>query len=463
MDEEILLIRALGSGSISLPFGILSIDKYLKDNGYESTIFDRYTNTDINILITKIKSLTKLKVVGLSAMTIQLPDALYIAKIIKEIRPNIKIVMGGVHVTALPYSVKEFVDHIFMSEGENAMLKFVKNGYEGDYILRGKPLQDLNSVSFFDIDLIGKLLGNQKLMYVMTSRGCPYRCNFCLGKEQRVKGIRYIDIDRVVDYIKEIVDRLGVTDFFITDDIFVMNRKRVVKFCELIREKIKKKISLNCFTHSGHGDAELYKLMKSVGFDKISIGIEHGTDELLDYCGKRTTLKIIDRTCSQIYNAGLKVNGCFIVGNLPETNETITKTVDFAIYIHKKFKSSSWISYAQPLPGSKLYTDSLLSGTVIERDFSKWDNESLVYVPKNVEEDHIISERHRGMRKANDFNILGKVDGGISLLRKLGGYVSVEDLRSIELSRVLKIITIDKDYLKSALYGSERNKTLFSV
>jgi len=400
-NVEVLLIRALGKGLSSLPLGIMSIHEYLKNNEYSSMIFDRYCNTNIQDLLKLVKSLKHLKIIGISAMTIQLPDAVYLARLLRTVNKSAKIIMGGTHVTALPDSVKEYVDHVVVGEGEIAVKKFLDNNCEGEYILKGEFLEDLDSVSFMDVKEAGKFLSKGSIFYFLTARGCPYRCNFCLGSEQREKRIRYISIEKVADYVKQVVEELGITSFFIADDIFVLNLQRVAKFCELVQKNIPQQLSFQCFTHSGHGREDTYKTMKAAGFDVISMGVEHGTNELLQFCGKETTLEKIDETCDKMHRAGIRISASYILGNIPEDNNTITKTVEFAKYLHKKYNTKSWFSYAQPQPGSTMYADSKQSGKILQPNVAKWTNFSPTYLPEKVDLDHMIRERERGRREAN--------------------------------------------------------------
>lgn len=396
---DILLIRAKGVEGNTLPQGLLSIQSFLKEQGYIAEIWDRYINKSIKQLKNVLKDIA---VVGISAMTSQAKDAIYLAKKIKRWYPKIKIIVGGVHFTALPGDALGIADNVVVGEGETTIKNYLDSGCVSNFEIKGNPVKNLDDISKIAMADVKSLVRQKNCFHILTSRGCTYRCNFCLGESQRPKGIRYHSIDYIVDYIKDIIKTLGIKSFFIVDDIFVLNSKRVYAFCDAVESKIHDKINLECFTHAGHGDLKLYQRMKAVGFNKISFGVEHGNNRLLEFCGKKTTTKTVEETCSIIRKAGIELNLTYILGNATETNKTIAETVDFGIYLHKKCDASSWFSFMQPLPGSDLYNRATKYGKWLIKNNNQFtSNIKPVYLPFGVSRKHLINEHKRGMRGAN--------------------------------------------------------------
>jgi len=226
--------------------------------------------------------------------------------------------------------------------------------------MKGKIIEYLDEIPMIKMSDIRPFIENPKYpiesaFHVLTARGCPYNCNFYLGKDQRPKGVRYHSVDYIIEYISQIVKEFGICSFFITDDIFIIKQSRVKEFCEKIKKNISIPLKFHCFTQTGHGNVELYCIMRNAGFYRISMGVEHGNDEILFIMGKNTTKAKIEKTCAQIHKAGVNLNLTYVFGNIKETNKTITETVDFTIYLHRKYKATSWFSYMQPLPGSPIY------------------------------------------------------------------------------------------------------------
>jgi radical SAM superfamily enzyme YgiQ (UPF0313 family) len=239
-----------------------------------------------------------------------------------------------------------------------------------------------------------------KGFHIITARGCPYNCNFCLGKEQRSPGLRYHSIDYVVGYVKAIVDEYAVRSFNIVDDIFVIRPARVGQFCSMIQETIPQRLRFHCFTHAGHGSVKLYALMKEAGFHTISMGVEHGNDRILSMMGKNTTKAKIEETCAAVCGAGIGLNLTYVLGNIHETNGTISETVDFAIYLHNKYRATSWFSFMQPLPGSPVFDVAERFGMFLSME-RRYQNTEACFVPHSVDVEHMVRERDRGMKLAN--------------------------------------------------------------
>ncbi|TFG21580.1 MAG: B12-binding domain-containing radical SAM protein [Promethearchaeota archaeon] len=374
-------------------------------------IFDR----QLNISLKKLKEVIlayKPDVIGISAVTSQSYDAELIIKKVREWMPNIIIIVGGVHFTAEPQDGLDYgADYVFRGEGEKSLLDFMNNGPPKDNkIIWGEPLENLDDIPNLTMDDIEPYIeinrwGPRHFFYLIGSRGCPYNCNFCLGKDQRPKGIRYHSIERIIDFISQIVEKFEVYRFLFVDDIFVMKNSRVREFCERIKKEISVPLYLNCLTHAGHGNSELYHTMRKSGFTGIGLGVEHGNDRILSIIGKNATKAKIEETCIQIYKAGIKLHLLYILGNITETNETITETVDFAIYLHNKYKAKSWFSFMQPLPGAPIYKVAEKYGYYLPKK-RIFQYHEISYVPFNATVKHMIKERKRGMIMGNYFGLL---------------------------------------------------------
>lgn len=398
MTPDIVLIRALGYEGNSLPQGLLCLQAYLREHGYRSTIWDRYVDHRIEGLKNALRHVS---VVGISAMSIQSADAIYLAKLIRRWYPATKILFGGVHFTALPRTARGIADHVIVGEGERAIKAYLDQKEGWPFVIDCPPLECIDDVPQFAAEDIAPLLRTDADFHLVTGRGCPYRCNFCLSKEQRPSGLRFHSVNRVIRYVEDVVTKLQIRSFNIVDDIFVLNLKRVHEICDAIETEIGGHLQFSCFTHSGHGSRGLYERLRSVGFTKISMGVEHGNDEMLEFCGKHTTKAQIEKTCEEMFDAGLQINLTYILGNAKETNDTITETVDFAIYLHRRFQTSSWFSFAEPLPGSALYENAMDYGEFLVRDLQTYSNLNPVYLPFGVSKSHLVSERRRGLELAN--------------------------------------------------------------
>ncbi len=453
--KKLFLIRAHGSEvkKFKLPHGLLSIKSYLRKFDIDSVIFDRALNLSPDDLKQEILQYNP-DVIGISAMTMQIEDTQYLIKFIRAYFKDKIIVVGGIHFTALPNVGLEMgADYVFKGEAEIAMYNFMLNGPPKDEkIIQGEIIKNLDDIPAFTIDDIRSYFEPHNYyknihLQIMTARGCPYNCNFCLSRDQRPKGMRYHSVDYIIDLLEEIVNEFDTRQFFFVDDIFVIKPSKVREFCEKIKSRFQGYIRLTSFTHAGHGSTELYRLMFESGFTRVSMGVEHGNDRLLELCGKKTNKAGIEKTCSEIHKAGLELNLLYILGNITETNETITETVDFAIYLHNKYSASSSFSFMQPFPGSPIYT--------VAEDYGKYlpkrrtyQNIDINYIPNGVSVKHIIKERERGQLMGNYFGSLKSFraiklrDKYLKLVRKLKAKIR----KFIRLSKavVYKIFKINK-------------------
>lgn len=425
---KVFLIRASGFKTHSMPYGLLYIKSYLRRAGIDSYVFDREPQSNRSLKLLKNALLEyDPGVIGISAMTAQALDAKFIIKNIRKWVSKKIIIVGGVHFTALPHDgIKCGADYVNQGEGELSMLDFLINGPPKEGVLiKGNSINELDDIPMTRMSDLRPFVRSPKNyhgkgFHVITARGCPYDCNFCLGRDQRPKGIRYHSMDYVVKYISQVVKEFGICSFNIVDDVFVIKPTRIMEFCEKVQKKIPISLRFHCFTHAGHGNVELYRKMREAGFHRISMGVEHGNDKILSLMGKCTTKAKIEETCFQIYKAGIHLNLTYILGNIEETNETITETIDFAIHLHKQYKASSWFSYMQPLPGSPVCNVAEKYGRYLSKKHT-YQNIDLCYVPFNVTVEHIIKERKRGMRLANSYDLqsMGQFERLKSIVRRV--------------------------------------------
>ncbi len=213
----------------------------------------------------------------------------------------------------------------------------------------------------------------------MTSRGCIYDCTFCLNKKYRFTKIRYHSPTYVCGLIEMFIKSFGLRDFFIADDIFTVDKKRVLEICREIGKR-GLKIRLTCFTHAGIDDLELYREMKSAGFEAVGMGVESGSDEVLAAMNKEQTVGQIRKTVEIIKKAGLKVSATFMVGNILETEEFLKKSLELA----SQLRVCGWVSYAQPFPGTKFSEVCSQYGKLLNTNPKTYWNDRMVFLPRRV-------------------------------------------------------------------------------
>lgn len=203
--------------------------------------------------------------------------------------------------------------------------------------------------------------------FMITSRGCPYRCIFCVwpntlyGHKYRVRSP-----ENVVAELEELVTKYQVEDIYFDDDCLTLDRDRMIKICNLILEK-KIKIKWFCQVRVNHLDEELMKKMKQAGCHTLFIGVESGDKEMIKRMKKAIDLNQTKEVFRLARKIGLKTQAFFMLGLPGETQETIRKTISFA----KELKPfSAQFAVAIPHPGSELYNICMEKGWL---KFNSWE------------------------------------------------------------------------------------------
>ena len=186
---------------------------------------------------------------------------------------------------------------------------------------------------------------------IRVSKGCPNHCFFCLASPLNGKIVRYRSPELILEEIKECVTLYNIRDFIFWSDIFNLNKEWVQKLCRLIIES-NLKINFSANTRVDTVDVETLNLMKKAGCNLISMGIESGSQELLDKMGKKITLEQVKKTVSMINRAGIQIYAYYVIGLPWETKETIEKTYKFAKKLNTQYAS---FYTAAALKGTKFY------------------------------------------------------------------------------------------------------------
>ena len=336
--------------------GLLYVAGYLREHGgYQPVIIDALADGLDDGDVIKMLLADPPDVVGFSVLTFNLLDCLNIARQIKAVLPAVKICFGGFHPSIYPQETLNFpeVDYIVFGEGEitfNELVKAIEqhDAADLDSLLEGiegvgwkaqltgethinpsrKAVANLDQLSLpahdlIDLDKYTVVLANDaKVASIQTSRGCPSKCTFC---DIRLTRYRYRSAQNILSEI-ELLKSKGITEFFIIDDTFTINRKRVLALCNLLIDEqvnIKFKIS----SRIDRVDFEMLSLLKRAGCYRIHYGIETGSQRLLDYLQKEITVEQIKSVVADTKRAGIEIFAYMMVGIPTETEEDINKSI----------------------------------------------------------------------------------------------------------------------------------------
>ena len=371
----------------SPPLGLLYLGAILEQEGYKVEILDDYTG---NISKEQLKkSLHSSDVVGISIYTYAYKPTKNISKMVKELDPDIPLLIGGPHcIFHQKQSLADFpdADISVVGEGEYMILDLAEylqgkknlaeiNGIfyrDNGSIRSGKPLQvikDLDDIPFPARHLVDKYeYGELPFGYHMknmttmiTSRGCPFKCRFCSRYDNIISGFRFRQrsADNILQEFEEISDKYS--SISIVDDNFLVDIKRAHRiFDELI--KMGKDIELGIHgVRVDTADIGLYKKMKKAGVKYVYFGLESGNQDVLDFYNKRTTLPQIRNAVKLSRKMNFITMGSFILGAPMETREHIENTIKFACSLPLDFAGFGPLRY---IKGSQLWNEAVKNNKI---------------------------------------------------------------------------------------------------
>lgn len=323
----------------------------------------------------------------------------------KEIVPSIcTIVKGAPFLTYNTNTIYEnpFIDYVIIGEAE-LTLKDILDGVPDNEILgicyreNFQPVKNDKRPFIDNLDIlpfparhlvdnsIYRRPDNGKVQAVIkVARGCPFHCFFCLATPVSGAKVRTRSPENIVAELKVCVEKYNIKNFLFWSDIFNFDREWTLELCQKIIES-GLKITWSSNTRADTMDDEMAKMMYKSGCRLVSIGVESGSQKMLDNIGKKITLDDIRNTVKILKKNKIKIYNYFVIGLPWETEETVEETIKFAIEL-----DSNFISFytATPLPGTKYFAYAMLN-KLVEGNL---DFRSAYYEPV-VRSEHLSKER----------------------------------------------------------------------
>lgn len=304
-----------------------------------------------------------------------------------------KILVGGPHVTYFNKGALkdcEAIDVVIRHEFDTKIAGIVSNlddlsrikgitYRDGEQIIDngdGELFEDLDSLPFPDRNAVPwqwyleAWYSRQPFMNMMTSRGCPYHCAFCLwpqsmyGHKQRFRSL-----DNVFAEINDLVNKYNVRELNIDDGTFTTKKERVLEFCERMI-KARFNIIWTCNGRVDNLDDEMLKEMKKAGCKMIRLGVESGSQEVLDKIKKGLTLEQIEMGVKLVKKHGIQALGGFMFGFPYDTRESVEKTLAFA---KKLSPDQVQFSINMCYPGTSLYEYARDNDILLAESFKEFD------------------------------------------------------------------------------------------
>jgi anaerobic magnesium-protoporphyrin IX monomethyl ester cyclase len=356
-------------------------------------------------------------VVGLSIMTFQRRTALAIARLIRSLSPETRIVVGGYDPSLAPeaYEHCEAVDFLVRGEGEHTLselLRALESRTDPAAIagLSYRPAQQTfahnreRPVARLATDALrlpnraarvlhGYTLLGRQVDVVETSRGCTFDCSFCSIIEMRGRNFHPYPVERVIADVAD-ARRLGARAIFLVDDNITLDVKRFAAICEAIVESGLNDVDFIVQAMTAplaeHG-ATLAPLMRAAGFRYVFLGIENVLDEDLAFLKARAknarrehgrtvgnaTIEAIDH----LHRNGLYVVGGLIVGNPDDTLDAITTNLAFA----RRYIDWPYIQHPTPYPRTPMTREFRERDLIVDDDVTHYDGTTAVVRSAHVQ------------------------------------------------------------------------------
>lgn len=380
---KILLIYP-PTGKISnynTPTGLLYIATVLKRDGYKVGLVDCSVEPDYENILKR--EIIDTDILGVYAMSVHITYLLPLLRKLKTINKRIKIIWGGPHAMLFPeQTVKsEYADIVARCEGEDLMLEIARKFESGSLDLhqvKGITFQEdgqiintpdrefveINKLPFIDWSLVKKEVMEvvkKTVIRVQTSRGCPYKCTFCINVLTKNKKMRYRDPERVLDEIEYVGQKYGAKRIGFRDEIFLSNRKQAKEIAEGI---LKRNLHITWianprveYLRESYIDDDFLKLLADSGCSRLQCGGESGSQRILDMLHKDIEVDDILNFVKRTKKYKIYPVVAFLTGLPTETEEEQLQTLALIreiLRIQPKAFVNGPANY-RPYPGGDLF------------------------------------------------------------------------------------------------------------
>ena len=357
----------------SPPLGLAYIAASLEREGIEVKILDLVVFPYSRQLLESVLKNFAPHIVGTTAVTMTFDNAINVIRDVKSIDTSIFTVMGGPHVTFCAEETMSLfpeLDFIVLGEGEETIAELAGalnesrdvSGIEG-IVFRGKSGIVDNRPRKMRIDVdslplparhllpLGRYKALGMPVSMTTSRGCPFKCIFCVGRKMVGAKVRYRNPHNVVNEMEHLAT-FGFRQINVADDLFTSNENHCLKVCdEIIKRGLK--IKWTSFARVDTVSVKVLTRMREAGCDTVSFGVESGNTEMLKRIKKGISLEQVINAVNMCNEAGISPHASFILGLPGETPETLKETVDFGEKL-KDMGVSHGFHLLAPFPGTEI-------------------------------------------------------------------------------------------------------------
>lgn len=385
-------------GAVTEPLGIAYIAGVLESSGVSVFIFDAPAEgLNVTDVCEKIDRFS-ITLVGITLLTPSFGVVKDLCDQIKLTCPDVVIVLGGPHCTALPERTLAEIssaDLVCFGEGELTMKEVVqsagdrrydailglcwRNG-EGD-IVKNPPrpyIKEIDSIPMPARHLLpmdkyhltaSRVEDESYCPTIIVARGCPFGCSYCSHNFGRK--IRFHSVERIMSEIHFLVAQYHISQINLEADTLTTKKGFVEELCHaLIQSGLTEKLKWTCESRVDTVTEEMLHLMKRAGCWQISYGIETGSQRLLTSINKGISLEQVEKAVQATHRAGISVRGFFMLGLPGESPEESRQTIDFAIRLNPRWAQ---FTITIPYPGTPMFENLDQGGKIRHHNWAEYN------------------------------------------------------------------------------------------
>lgn len=390
------------------PLGLGYLAAALRKYGFDADIFDCNIQHRWKMALKSCIQRQNPRVVGIQVYSVDLNMVDKCIKFVKTEQKDAVIVLGGPHPSGRGVEIFNDLsgfDYAFAGEAEISFPLLVQYLSKNNGIalseIPGLIWQDktgitnINKCNYIDeLDVLdfpawdlmhiekyriphGVFTNRYPSAPIITSRGCSYGCKFCASHKIFGKKFRQRSVENIIDEIKVLCQNYFIKEICIEDDNFTYKKIFVCDFCETL---LSKNINISWSCPNGVRldslDGEMLELMNRSGCHSLGVGIESGSQQILNNMNKALSLKEIQDTIVLIRSKGIEVTGFFIIGYPGETVADVEKTISFSLNLD--IAKASFANFCL-LPGTQTFEE--LKGKLAHVfSLAKWDTKKICNV-----------------------------------------------------------------------------------
>jgi radical SAM superfamily enzyme YgiQ (UPF0313 family) len=369
-----------GSPAPYVPLGILSLATVLHQDGFDVEILDiNSISCDPSFRGVPDAIIERNPdVVGFSAWCNFYFDLIKFAEIVKEQRPHVKILFGGVQASNVDRETIEVfpqVDLVVRGECDHTISRIIASlgnpnamreipgltFRDGSTIMRtpdSHPVADLNNLPLPDYNLFPST-GFLDYIPIDVGRGCPFKCSYCVSNRMAEGLFRQRSVESVIKIVKNVAAEFGAKKLRFEHDLLTLNRRWILELCDaLIQEKLVKPWS--CFSRIDTVDDEILSKMAEAGCDQIFYGVETGSPRMQRILNKKLKLDKSPEVVRKSCELGIRPTCGFIVGFPQERMEDVAQTMRLILELYfagDRDNAATQLRLLVPFPGSPLFEE----------------------------------------------------------------------------------------------------------